>query len=292
MSRGIGELQQALLAAIQDRGCIDTLVVARCAYKLGRRAAVSDAQHAATRRALAGLAKRGLVVHLGRHFRRALWCVARQNGEQIQLGATGGGKAGEIDPATVERFCAMLQPRRKRYPLDVVMQRLAAEARKNEDQFEWLAPPQGEDPTVPREEWEAQEDELVVEIANCGPLEPSAPVKPRAGRADHERYVALLVGVVFHEYTGKSPKRIWDAYQDTDHNSPFYIFAAAVFRWLGLAPSWQAFREVSERWDSSREFSKRAIKVLLFRDRENEEDLTASLAAPAKGRRRRAAPRR
>jgi hypothetical protein len=267
MSKGIGELQQALLAAIQDRGCIDTLEAARAAYKLGPRATVNEAQHAATRRALAGLAKRGLVVHLGRHFRRSLWCVARQTGEQIQLdGATGGGKAGEIDPATLERFSAMLQSRRRRkqYPLVVVMQRLAAEARKNEGQFEWLAPPQGEDPTVPRAEWQAQEDELVVEIANCGPLEPSAPDKPRAGRADHERYVALLVGVVFHEYTRKSPKRIWDAYQDTDHNSPFYKFAAAVFRWLGLAPSWQAFREVSERWDTSREFSKRAIKVLLF----------------------------
>jgi hypothetical protein len=49
-----------------------------------------------------------------------------------------------------------------------------------------------------------------------------------------------------------------------DRTSPFYEFAAAVFRWLGFAPSWQALREVSERWDSSREFSKRAIKVLLF----------------------------
>jgi hypothetical protein len=62
----------------------------------------------------------------------------------------------------------------------------------------------------------------------------------------------------------KSPKRIWNDYRDTDRNLPFYEFAAAVFLWLGLAPSWQAFREVSERWDSSREFSKRAIKVLLF----------------------------
>jgi hypothetical protein len=279
MGKGIGELQRALLAAIQERGCIDTLEAARDAYKLGPRATVNEAQHAATRRALAGLAQRGLVVHLGRHLRRSLWCVARQNGEQIRLeatsengtnligaGATGGGKAGEIDPATLERLSAMLRSRRRRkqYPLVVVMQRLAKEARKNEDQFEWLAPPQGEDPTVPRAEWQAQEDELVVEIVNCGPLESSVPGKPRAGRVDHERYVALLVGVVFHQYTGKSPKRIWESYRDTDHNSPFYIFAAAVFRWLGLAPSWQAFREVSERWDSSREFSKRAIKVLLF----------------------------
>ena len=166
MGKGIGELQRALLAAIQERGCIDTLEAARDAYKLGPRAMVSEAQRAATRRALAGLAKRCLIVHLGRHFRRALWRVARQSGEQIQLeapsenGATGGGKAGEIDPATLERFSAMLRSRRRRkqYPLAVVMQRLAAEARKNEDQFEWLAPPQGEDPTVPHAEWEAQED--------------------------------------------------------------------------------------------------------------------------------------
>jgi len=170
------------------------------------------------------------------------------------------------NPATLEQLRTVLKPLRERYDFVVVMQRLAAEARENEDRFEWLAPPQGEDPTVPRAEWEAQENELIVELANCGPLKPSSAPEPRAGRprADHERYVALLVGVVFHEYTLKSPKRVWNDYHDTDRTSPFYEFAAAVFRWLGFAPSWQAFREVSERWDSSREFSKRAIKVLLF----------------------------
>jgi hypothetical protein len=187
-------------------------------------------------------------------------------------GAIGGGKAGEIDPATLERFRTMLNLRRERYPLAAVMQRLAA-ARKNEDQFEWLAPPQGEDPTVPRAEWAAQEDELVVEIANCGPLQPCSAPKPSVGRppADHERYIALLVGVVFHEYTLRSPTRIWDHDHRAEYNSPFYKFAEAVFLWLGLAPSWQAFREVSERWDNSQEFSKPAIKVLLFGDRGNED---------------------
>jgi hypothetical protein len=91
MSKGIGGLQRALLAAIQEHGCINTLEVARHAYKIEPCDTVdgvpyhyiNDAQHAATRRALAGLAKRGLIVNLGRGFRdlggswagRVLWCT-------------------------------------------------------------------------------------------------------------------------------------------------------------------------------------------------------------------------
>ena len=242
MSKGIGRLQRALLAAIQERGCVDTLEAARHAYKVGPCDAVTDAQHVATRRALAGLAKRGLVVHLGRCWDKTAAQVGYRNGEQAQsmtnliAGAIGGGKAGEIDPATLERFRTMLNPRRERYPLAVVMQRLAAEAGKKEDQFEWFAPPQGEDPTVPRAEWAAQEAELIVEIANCGPLQPSPAPKPGVGRppAVHERYVALLVGMVFHEYTLRSPKRIWDHDHRAEYNSPFYKFAEAVFLGWGL----------------------------------------------------------
>jgi hypothetical protein len=92
MGKGIGELQRALLAAIQERGCIDTLEAARDAYKLGPRAAVSDAQHAATRRALAGLAKRGLVVHLEHLTRRLnrLWVhMTARIGFNIPTGTKG-----------------------------------------------------------------------------------------------------------------------------------------------------------------------------------------------------------
>jgi hypothetical protein len=91
MSKGGGGLQRALLAVIQEHGCLNTLEAARRAYKVKPCDTVdgvpyhiiNDAQHAATRRALAGLAKRGLVVNLGRHFRdpggswagRVLWCT-------------------------------------------------------------------------------------------------------------------------------------------------------------------------------------------------------------------------
>jgi hypothetical protein len=102
MSKGIGGLQRALLAAIQEHGCLDTLRAARHAYGVEPSDVVdgepyhviSDAQHAATRRALGGLARRGLVVNLARHLglsvrqrryqnengdwlTRVLWCTPR-----------------------------------------------------------------------------------------------------------------------------------------------------------------------------------------------------------------------
>ena len=76
-------MQRALLAAIQERGCVDTLEAARHAYKVGPCDAVTDAQHVATRRALAGLAKRGLVVHLGRCWDKMAAQLGYRNGEQV-----------------------------------------------------------------------------------------------------------------------------------------------------------------------------------------------------------------
>jgi hypothetical protein len=95
MSKGIGGLQRALLAAIQEHGSLSAFEAATHAYKIEpydtidgeRYYRISDAQDASTRRALAGLAQRGLVDNLGRGFRfrnldghwvgRALWCTPR-----------------------------------------------------------------------------------------------------------------------------------------------------------------------------------------------------------------------
>jgi hypothetical protein len=93
MSKGIGGLQRALLAALQEHGCLNTLDAARHAYKIEPcdtvdgvpQYYIDDAQHAATRRALAGLVKRGLIVKPGGRGRaqlpdgrwvgRARWCT-------------------------------------------------------------------------------------------------------------------------------------------------------------------------------------------------------------------------
>jgi hypothetical protein len=84
MSRGLGALQRALLEAVQEHG-LSTFMACRLAYKIEPTDIVGgkpfhliiDAQHSSVRRALAGLAKQGLIVNLGRRFRdgRARWCT-------------------------------------------------------------------------------------------------------------------------------------------------------------------------------------------------------------------------
>jgi hypothetical protein len=173
----------------------------------------------------------------------------------------------ELDPKTIEDLRALLKPRRERYEFTLVMQRLTAEVWADNNEFEWYEPPQGEGPTVPREEWGALEAQLIADLTGLPIEQVSASTDGRRRgrpRVDKARYAALLVGVVFHEYTLKPPKRIWDVYKETDENSPFFVFAAAVFRMIGLEPSVQAFREVGERWDRSRGFRKRLIERILF----------------------------
>jgi hypothetical protein len=92
---------------------------------------------------------------------------------------------------------------------------------------------------------------------------PKLPRKRRP-RLDLERYAGLMLGVIFHEYTGKRPVRTWDDYRGTDRASAFYMFATEAFRAAGLVPSPQVFREVGERWDRSRNFHKRSMHTLLF----------------------------
>jgi hypothetical protein len=73
MSRGLGKLQRELLAILEDNDKeLDTLTLAAVAYQAKPgvttryRARITDAHHAAVRRALRNLHKRGLVVELGR----------------------------------------------------------------------------------------------------------------------------------------------------------------------------------------------------------------------------------
>jgi hypothetical protein len=69
--------------------------------------------------------------------------------------------------------------------------------------------------------------------------------------------------VIYHEYTGKQPT--WFTRKDGTP-SPFGLFAAEALRLIGLSPSVNAvaFREAGERWNRSREFSKEAMKRLLW----------------------------
>jgi hypothetical protein len=73
MSRGLGKLQRNLLEILEDlTGEIDTLTLAAIAYQAKPgvttlyRDRITDAQHAAVRRAMRNLHKRALVVELGR----------------------------------------------------------------------------------------------------------------------------------------------------------------------------------------------------------------------------------
>jgi hypothetical protein len=74
--------------------------------------------------------------------------------------------------------------------------------------------------------------------------------------------------VIYHGFTGEPPTRI--VVPDTseqaarEYGSPFYKFAAAAFEAIGLDPSPQAFREAAERWDKSRDFSKRGMERILW----------------------------
>jgi hypothetical protein len=84
MSKGLGAVQRALLAVIQEHRSIDTYEACWRAYKIemtvheGEEARwFTDAQYASARRALAGLAKQGLIVNQGAGWRygRGRWCT-------------------------------------------------------------------------------------------------------------------------------------------------------------------------------------------------------------------------
>jgi hypothetical protein len=92
----------------------------------------------------------------------------------------------------------------------------------------------------------------------------------RAGRprADKERYAALLLAVIYREFAGEPPTRIVKPHEreqaEREYSSRFYKFAARAFELIDLKPRPQAFREAWERWERSRDFSKHAMRMLLW----------------------------
>lgn len=161
-------------------------------------------------------------------------------------------------PDDVTRLHAILKPTRVRYDLGAVMDRWSARVRE-------LHPDcQDQNVSATPEEFEA----LTALLINAPPgrrrrARIKQPIKRRP-RMDLERFAALMLGVIFSEYTGRPPTRISDAYRGTDNNSPFYQFARAAFKAIGLKPSPQAFREVCERWNCSDQFDKANIEQLLW----------------------------
>jgi hypothetical protein len=74
------KLRERLLALVQRCECIDTFWLTAGAFKdspAGIENGLTDAQIASVHRALSGLAKKGLIVRLGRRFHdgRTRWCT-------------------------------------------------------------------------------------------------------------------------------------------------------------------------------------------------------------------------
>jgi hypothetical protein len=163
----------------------------------------------------------------------------------------------ELKPEDIQRLRAVLRPPlRERYDFGTTMNRWAREVRASDDDSEPVLPDDGTN-------W----DELIAEISEPNPHAPKTKrqrKKPSPQpRTDKQLYATLWLGVIYHEYTRKQPK--WFTKKDGTP-SPFCLFAAEALRLIGLSPSVNAvaFREASERWDRSREFSKDAMKRLLW----------------------------
>jgi hypothetical protein len=114
------------------------------------------------------------------------------------------------------------------------------------------------------------EQELIEDLLIRDPAKRVRGRRPKRAtrpRADFERWAALLLAMIFDRHAGRKPKRVWDAYAENDDGSPFYVFAMASFKLIGLAAPKEVLRETGERWDKSRGFSKRAMKQLLWGQR-------------------------
>lgn len=88
-------------------------------------------------------------------------------------------------------------------------------------------------------------------------------------RIDMERRAAVLLAVIYYEYTKRRPTRVTRANQKTNSNkyrtSHFYSFAIGAFRAIGLPERENAFREAVERWGRPRGYSKRELRKELWR---------------------------
>jgi hypothetical protein len=172
-----------------------------------------------------------------------------------------------LDPAKLRKLRDLLNPVRDRYGFNYTMARWA-ELVLGDD----LHPANANRLVEPIE----NEAELVAHIlgAPCEdltPVEDEPTLRRGARRVDLERYAALLLAVVFHEYTRRKPTRITRSDVmptdrantfDRDKTSPFYQFATACFEAIGLKVSEDAFREATERWNDP--INKRATRQLLW----------------------------
>jgi hypothetical protein len=88
MSKGLGRIEREVLAALDEGGLGDTITLAAIAFDVPDDGYVSDAQHAAVRRALGSLKRKGLVREHGRSFYdgRRRW-GARDSGDIHNFGA-------------------------------------------------------------------------------------------------------------------------------------------------------------------------------------------------------------
>jgi hypothetical protein len=174
-----------------------------------------------------------------------------------------------LDPATLKKLRDVLNPVRERYGFEFTMER-------------WTELVLGDDlhPTNANRSVEPidNETELVAFVLSIPPEEvdpaEDEPIRRRGRpRVDFERYAALLLAAIFHEYTRRKPTRITrsDAMStdrantfDRDKTSAFYRFATACFEAIGLKASEDAFREAAERWERSRDFFKRSVQKQLW----------------------------
>ncbi len=114
-------------------------------------------------------------------------------------------------------------------------------------------------------------DPLMAELLGVPPeaqenCEPTAESTARRGRPPADVWPALILAVIFHEFTRKKPGR---AEPNSDlgqqrARSPFYRFADASYRAIGLRVQDAALREATERWEKSRDQSKRYLKIMVF----------------------------
>jgi hypothetical protein len=127
MSRGLGKLQRDLLETLeQNTSEIDTLTLAALVYQANSgvttlyRDLITDAQHAAVRRALRNLHKRGLVIELGRRYRNNCchWATLKvglpAQLDRLQFMATGYGiRSSPAKAAKVRAEIVAIQERMK-----------------------------------------------------------------------------------------------------------------------------------------------------------------------------------
>lgn len=126
----------------------------------------------------------------------------------------------------------------------------------------------------PPSKWPTDDSaDLVAELLG-GKLPPlrkkgQEPPSSKRGRRplDRERYAALLLGVIFHEFAEAPPTRVWDEIGGCGEVSPFYRFATAAFEAIGLKRSDEVFRDVCRAWQKPTkhiEFNSQAINDLLW----------------------------